>query len=234
MKNKGNNMRPLEVLTMVNTMNLKEAFRLQNKMQELSREASRILMEDRNITQTKNTHLRKKVMPEAENEVVVETPTTEYADRINELCDFFMWLTEEREALSKAIYEAKLNLTVCNGGFDNIAGINRSRREALHIFRHMAELRAYEKEIPNGGYGYRFTPEGNQVTYKCDLKKVVTINYDRNKVRAYASELGRKADEDSAAMDMELIMSKVDYEPKVDVNDSFTAIFNAFCESHQA
>lgn len=215
-------------------MNLKEAFRLQNKLQQLSYEVSRILSEDRNITRTKNTHLRKKVMSEAENEVILEAPATDYAERINELCDFLMWLTEEREVLSKAIYEAKLKMTKCNGGFDNIVGINRARREALGIFRHMAELRSFEKEIPSGGFGYRFTPEGNQVTYKCDLKKVVTINYDRNKVKAYASLLGRKADEDSAAMDMELIMSQVDYEPKMDVNDSFSDIFDAFTEKRSA
>ncbi len=215
-------------------MNLKEAFRLQNKLQQLSYEAGNILSNERNIIETKNTHLRKKVMPEVENEVIMEAPSTDYADRINEMCDFFMWLIDEREALSKAIYEAKLKMTSSNGGFDNIAGINRARREAFNIFRRMAELRSYEKEIPNGGYGYRFTPEGNQVTYKCDLKKVVTINYDRNKVKAYASQLGRRADEDSAAMDMELIMSQVEYEPTVDVNDSFSSIFEAFCESRKA
>jgi hypothetical protein len=52
-------------------MNLKEAFRYQNKLQHLMDEATDILSDDRNITKTQNTHLRSKVMAEAENETTV-------------------------------------------------------------------------------------------------------------------------------------------------------------------
>ena len=43
--------------------------------------------------------------------------------------------------------------------------------------------------IPNGGTGYRFNTDGNQVSYRCDVKKVTTINYDRNKVRNHLAAL---------------------------------------------
>jgi len=49
-------------------MNLKEAFRFQNKLQSLMDEAQSILGRDQNITRVQNTYLRKKVMAEAENE----------------------------------------------------------------------------------------------------------------------------------------------------------------------
>ena len=44
------------------SMNLKEAFRFQNKLQALMGEAQEILADERNITRIQNTHLRHKVM----------------------------------------------------------------------------------------------------------------------------------------------------------------------------
>ena len=46
-------------------MNLKEAFRYQNKLQSLLDEAQGILDCDANVTKVANTYLRNKVMPGA-------------------------------------------------------------------------------------------------------------------------------------------------------------------------
>ena len=62
-------------------MNLKEAFRYQNKLQNLMDEAEAILNRDRNVTKVENTALRHKVHSEAEDETTVEKPDTEYAHR---------------------------------------------------------------------------------------------------------------------------------------------------------
>ena len=51
-------------------MNLKEAFRYQNKLQSFLDEAQSILDRDANITKVENTYLRRKVMAEAEDEAV--------------------------------------------------------------------------------------------------------------------------------------------------------------------
>ena len=51
-------------------MNLKEAFRYQNKLQSFLDEAQSILDRDANITKVENTYLRRKVMAEAEDETV--------------------------------------------------------------------------------------------------------------------------------------------------------------------
>ena len=53
-------------------MNLKEAFRYQNKLQSLLDEAQGILDCDSNVTKVANTYLRHKVMPEAEDETVMD------------------------------------------------------------------------------------------------------------------------------------------------------------------
>lgn len=81
-------------------MNLKEAFRFQNKLQSLMDEAERILADDRNITQVKVTALYKKAMPEQENETTVEPAPSEYADHIDAVAAFLLHLLGEREKLS--------------------------------------------------------------------------------------------------------------------------------------
>ena len=49
-------------------MNLKEAFRFQNKLQSMMETAEDILGREQNITRVQNTYLRRKVMAEAEDE----------------------------------------------------------------------------------------------------------------------------------------------------------------------
>ena len=88
-------------------MNLKDAFRFQNKLQSLMDEAERILADDRNITQVKVTALYKKAMPEQENETTVEPAPSEYADHIDAVAAFLLHLLGEREKLSRAIRAAK-------------------------------------------------------------------------------------------------------------------------------
>lgn len=55
-------------------MNLKEAFRYQNKIQALMCEAENILRNRANITKVTNTNLRHKVMPEASDERSLKFP----------------------------------------------------------------------------------------------------------------------------------------------------------------
>ena len=52
-------------------MNLKEAFRYQNKLQSFLDDAQSILDRDSNVTRVENTYLRHKVMAEAEDEAVL-------------------------------------------------------------------------------------------------------------------------------------------------------------------
>ena len=96
-------------------MNLKEAFRYQNKIQRLMDDAHSILSRDRNITKVENTHLRHKVMAEVEDETTVDTPDTEYAEQITNVAILLMYLLDLREKLSAAILAAKRIFDVtCN------------------------------------------------------------------------------------------------------------------------
>lgn len=210
-------------------MNLKDAFRLQNKINILMEEASSILMDGRNISKVRTTHLRSKVMSDAQDTVVEETAPSEYAGHANEIAVFLMTMMAEKETLSAAIHTAKSGLEL---DMDSETGLNRQRQRLAAIFRGMAILRCGEKLIPGGGTGYRFNAEGNQVSYRCDAKQVVTIDFDRNKIRGMAAELSGKADAVSAALDKCLVNTEVDYTPPFDINEGFDEILSDFL-AHQ-
>lgn len=214
-------------------MNLKEAFRFQNKLQALMAEADEILSCDQNITKVQNTYLRKKVMAEAEDETTIEAPNTEYSGRITEVAIFLHHLLSEREKLSAAIHKAKAGLAL-PAGLDGEVSLNAKRQEIARTLRRMASLRSSELVISNGGTGYRFNNEGNQVSYRCDVKRVTTIDFDRNKIRSLCTNLSRKADEVSAALDAALINTAVEYEQPFDVNDTFADVFEDFVHDHRS
>ena len=212
-------------------MNLKEAFRFQNKLQSLMDEAERILADDRNITQVKVTALYKKAMPEQETETTVEPAPSEYADHIDAVAAFLLHLLGEREKLSRAIRAAKERQEM---DMDSEVSLNSTRQSLASFFRHMVDLRNSEKLLPGGATGYRFNAEGNQVPFRCDAKRVVTIHYDRNRVRSYLKQLTEKSDQVSAQLDRCLINSQVDYDAPFDVNDSFAAVFGDYQERQTA
>lgn len=206
-------------------MNLKEAFRFQNKLQTLSDEINHILNDEDNVVTVKKTFMRKKVMPEVEDETIIVETENDYAERITDLTKFLVNLLNEREKLSAAIRKAKESLSI---DMDSEVSLNAKRQEVVHTLRKMDTIRSSEKIVSNGGSGYRFNAEGNQVSYRCDVKRVATINFDRNVVRKYIRELDKKVDAVSAQIDQCLVNSTVEYEAPFDVNDSLYTIFEGF------
>lgn len=209
-------------------MNLKEAFRYQNKLQSLMDEAQRILDSDDNATKVESTYLRHKVMAEVEDETVLVVPETEYRDRITDIARFLLYLLDEKGKLFAAIRKAKDALDV---DMDSEVSLNAARQSIARTFKRMNDLRSSEQTIPHGGTGYRFNAEGNQVSYRCDVKRVTTINYDRNIIRTELGKLNRKADETSTKLDLCMVTANVEYEPPFDVNASFAEAFEAYTEN---
>ena len=211
-------------------MNLKEAFRYQNKLQSFMDEAQEILDRDSNVTKVENTYLRHKVMAEAEDETVVATPDTEYYEQITGIAQFLLYLLGEKEALFAAIRKSKDALDI---DMDSEVALNSARQTVAEIFRTMNGIRSSEQTIANGGTGYRFNTDGNQVTYRCDVRRVTTINYDRNVIRAELGRLDRAADEMSAKLDICMVTSSVDYTPPFDVNSGFADAFENYLENRR-
>lgn len=209
-------------------MNLKEAFRYQNKLQLFMDEAQSILDRDSNVTKVENTYLRHKVMAEAEDETVLAAPETEYYEQITGIARFLLHLLNEREKLCAALRKTKNGLDI---DMDSAVSLNASRQSIARTFKRMNDLRSSEQTIAGGGTGYRFNAEGNQISYRCDVKRVTTINYDRKVIRAELSKLNGQADETSAKIDLCLVTSKVEYAPPFDVNASFADAFEAYTEN---
>lgn len=209
-------------------MNLKEAFRCQNKLQLLMYDAEEILRNRANITKVTSTNLRHKVMPEMTDETVVEIPESEYSGRITDVALFLVFLLEEKTVLAAAIRKSKDQLDI---DMDSETGLNSARQRIAGIFRTMNSLRASEQAIANGGTGYRFNADGNQVTYRCDVRRVTSINFDRNVIRAELGKLDRTADETSAKLDLCTVTAAVDYAPPFDVNADFADAFETYLKS---
>jgi len=208
-------------------MNLKEAFRYQNKLQSFMDEAQHILNQDSNITTVTNTYLRHKVMAEAEDETVIVVPDTEYSEYITDMAKFLLYLLDEKSKLFAAIRRAKDALEI---DMDSEVSLNATRQSVARTFKRMNDLRSSEQTISNGGTGYRFNTDGNQISYRCDVKRVTTINYDRNVIRTELSKLNKLADETSAKLDLCLVTSNVEYDSPIDVNASFAEAFEAFAK----
>ncbi len=208
-----------------NTMNLKEAFRYQNKIDSLIQEAELLMSDNSNLLQTKSTYLRHKVDPSYQDEEVLEVNPSDYAAHMTDVVSMVLYLLDLKEKLSGAIRTTKNALPI---DIDAEVTLNRARQQAAEILRTMANLRASEVTIANGGYGYRFNQEGNQVSYKCDVKKVKTITFNRNKVRGYLTDLSRKAESVSAEIDRCVVNAVVDIEMPFDVNASFDEVFEFF------
>ena len=212
-------------------MNLKEAFRSQNKLQAFLDEAQGILDDDRNVTKVENTYLRHKVMTEAEDEKIMVAPETEYYEQITDVARFLLYLLGEKQKLFAAIRTAKDALDI---DMDSEVSLNATRQSIARTFKHMNDLRNSEVTVSNGGNGYRFNAEGNQISYRCDVKRVTTINYDRNVIRTELGKLNQKSDETSTKLDLCLVTSSVVYDPPFDVNSSFAEAFEAYMEKARA
>ena len=206
-------------------MNLKEAFRFQNKLEGFLSSASDILSDKNYVTKTKRTYLYKKADPNAENQTIVDNYDEMYNDHVNELIAFSMYLLDQKIELTSKINECKKNLNI---DLDGEISLNRNRQELANLFRMMARIKSSEVCETNAGTGYRFNNEGNQVSYRCDVEVVTTINFDRNAVRKYASRISEKSDTISTEIDKCLVESTVNYNPPFDVNSSFEDIFEEY------
>ena len=136
-------------------MNLKEAFRYQNKLQALLDEAQGILDCDSNVTNVANTYLRHKVMAEAEDETILDLPQTEYAQQITDIARFMLYLLEEKGRLFAAIRKAKDALDM---DMDSEVSLNAARQSVARTFKRMPFLHTPSRvPFPLAGSGQSIT-----------------------------------------------------------------------------
>lgn len=209
-------------------MNLKEAFQAQNTLENLFERVNEYLLEVDNVTITKEKHFRSKA---AEGQIDEEMDVTNYNTKIfdvNKMIDFLVFLIGEREKLAHAIHTAKLKMEF---DLDSAVDVNKKRHLAINILRNMRQIKSSSVLRKNGGTDYIFNKEGNQTTFRYDVERITTIDFDRNKVRDLLKKLQEKADAVSNEIDAALINTQVDYIIPFDSHADVAEIFEDFFTS---
>ena len=207
-------------------MNLKESFRLQNKIDGFINECKSYLYNQSNTTQVKETHNRKKSNPEADNEEMIVEKSSTYNVEVtpNDIIKFAMYLIEVKKELSNTISLTK-NMA-CAINIDDGVALNKRRQDLISLFNNLSNMKSYETTTQ--GRDYKFNVAGDQVPYTYEVKKVTTIDFDRNLVKSFIKKLSLECDEVSNTIDSEMINCKVMFESNIDVNDTFEDVLDKF------
>ena len=201
-------------------MNLKEAFQAQNKISELLSYIVRYLSDEDNVMSVTEKHLRSKALAGQTDDTVDVSRKSEEGFEVGRLLSIWQELMAEKERLGLAIGRAKAGMDF---NLDAAVDGNKSRRSFLFMLQSLANRKSSHELQKGEGRGYVFNNDGNQTSYCYDIDRIMTIDYDRNKVRAMVKELNRESDEVSIKIDEALLQTKVDYEPSFDLagEDSF-------------
>ena len=208
-------------------MNLKEAFQAQNKIEKLFDFVSGYLDDGKNLISVTEKHFRSKAaegQPDENINIVVENkfPT-------DKVIDFFLMLIDEREKIAKAIHAAKNSMAF---DLDSAVDVNKKRHLAIERLRDLRQFKSSSLIEKNAGVGYVFNKEGNQTTYRYDIERVKTIDFDRNRVRDLIGKLQATANKISNEIDAALISTTVNYEVPFDMNAGELEVIEDYVAKH--
>ena len=195
-------------------MFLKEAYRMQNYLDDLMDQAQRFLLNSNNVMNKTEEHLMHKANPNAENETVDVPKDTDLLP--NKVIAFMMDLIDEKEKLTNAIVTAKKFAEI---DLDSSLAMNKVKQSVASIMKSLANLKA--SEVKSTARGYLIDGEGKQSPYTYDVLITSTIDYDRNVVKSNFKKLSKESDDVSNKADQLLVSLKVNYTPKYEIGDSF-------------
>ena len=208
-------------------VNLKEAFQAQNKISELQDYITRYLYKSDNVMTITEKHLRSKALAGQQDDSVDVSQKAEEGFEVGRLLAVWQELMEEKDRLGAAIGKAKAGMEF---NLDAAVDANKSRRAFLTTLQGLASRKSSHELRKGEGRGYVFNNDGNQTAYCYDIDRIMTIDYDRNKVRAMVKELTQTADAVSIKIDEALLTTKVDYKPKFDLAGDIAFILEDLME----
>ena len=204
-------------------MNLKEAFQAQNKIERLFDFVSGYLDDEKNLISTTEKHFRSKAAEGQQDEKIDIVVDNKFPP--DKVIDFLLMLIDEREKLAKAIHNAKASMKF---DLDSAVDVNKKRHSAAETLRQLRNFKSSSQLEKNGGVGYVFNKEGNQTTYRYDIERVRTIDYDRNRVRELIKKIQKEANKVSNEIDAALISTTVKYKLPFDMNASNLEVIEEF------
>ena len=204
-------------------MNLKEAFQAQNKIERLFDFVSSYLDDEKNLISTTEKHLRSKAAEGQLDEKIDIIVDNKFPP--DKVIDFLLMLIDEREKLAKAIHNAKSSMKF---DLDSAVDVNKKRHSAAETLRQLRNFKSSSLLDKNAGVGYVFNKEGNQTTYRYDIERVKTIDYDRNRVRELIKKVQKEANKVSNEIDAALVNTTVKYKLPFDMQASNLEIIEDF------
>ncbi len=191
-------------------MNLRESFQYMNFLDGKLEEIEWKLRDTKNVVTIKETHMKSASNPNFQDEDKTIEPDIEF--EAVQLIDFMDVIMKEKTELSKAIHEAKNKAEV---NLDYAISLNKAKQKQAIILKRLIDLKTKEEERRETAY--MINNEGNQVPFYYPVKRVATINYDRNKVKARYKAIKKECDEMSTLIDKIQINTEVVFDPKWDV-----------------
>lgn len=191
-------------------MNLRESFQYMNFLDGKLEDIEWKLRDTKNVVTIKETHMKSASNPNFQDEDKVIEPDIEF--EAVQLIDFMDVIMKEKTELSKAIHEAKNKAEV---NLDHAISLNKAKQKQAIILKRLIDLKTKEEERRETAY--MINNEGNQVPFYYPVKRVATINYDRNKVKARYKAIKKECDEMSTLIDKIQINTEVVFDPKWDV-----------------
>ena len=191
-------------------MNLRESFQYMNFLDGKLEEIEWKLRDTKNVVTIKETHMKSASNPNFQDEDKTIEPDIEF--EAVQLIDFMDVIMKEKTELSIAIHEAKNKAEV---NLDHAISLNKAKQKQAIILKRLIDLKTKEEERRETAY--MINNEGNQVPFYYPVKRVATINYDRNKVKARYKAIKKECDEMSTLIDKIQINTEVVFDPKWDV-----------------
>lgn len=194
-------------------MNLRESFQYMNFLDGKLEDIEWKLRDTKNVVTIKETHIKSASNPNFQDEDKVIEPDIEF--EAVQLIDFMDEIMKEKAELSIAIHEAKNKAEV---NLDHAISLNKAKQKQAVILKRLIDLKTKEEERRETAY--MINNEGNQVPFYYPVKRIATINYDRNKVKARYRAIKKECDEMSTLIDKIQINTEVAFDPKWDVSDT--------------
>lgn len=196
-------------------MVLKETYRYQKYLDRLIDKANDYLTSKDFITTTTQEHMREKSNADATNETITVAKQSDVDFTPMQLVDFVVKVLDEKDKLSSAIVEAKKNTII---DIDSSISMNKKRQDFIGILNYMSGIKSSERDT--FGSDYKFNADGDQVSYRYPMREVVTIDYDRNDIKALIKKYNKKCDEISTKLDTIQLTTEIDFTPRWDIGDS--------------
>lgn len=194
-------------------MNLRESFQYMNFLDGKLEEIEWKLRDTKNVVTIKETHMKSASNPNFQDEDKTIEPDIEF--EAVQLIDFMDVIMKEKTKLSIAIHEAKNKAEV---NLDHAISLNKAKQKQAIILKRLIDLKTKEEERRETAY--MINNEGNQVPFYYPVKRVATINYDRNKVKKRYKAIKKECDEMSTLIDKIQINTEVVFDPKWDISDT--------------